>query len=378
MDFDSGCLRYDERAIFAMRSLYSRYGYSYFKMTKFEEYELYVNNKDFLVSNSVITFTDTNGRLMALKPDVTLSIIRHYKDEPGVVQKLFYNENVYRVSQKTNTFKEIMQVGLECIGAVDNYCICEVLMLAARSLRLMGRRCVLDIAHLGIISSIIDGFSFSDGVRKEILKCISEKNVHELELLCERSGVEENKAAALLELVGLCDVPSEALPKLRKMLGRSGSARLAGCLAQLEEIVSVFDGTDFEDMLRIDFSVVNDLNYYSGIVFKGFVEGVPTGVLSGGQYDRLMRKMKHQAGAIGFAIYLDQLERLDDTERKFDVDVVLLYSRKDSPHALRNAVCALSAQGKSVMAQKDAPTQIRYRELMRLDGNEVVPVERHE
>lgn len=118
MNIDSNSLKYDERAIFALRSLYSKYGYSYYKMSKFEEYDLYVRNKDFLVSDSVITFTDTNGRLMALKPDVTLSIIRHIKDEPGVVQKLFYNENVYRVSQKTRTFKEIMQVGLECVGAM--------------------------------------------------------------------------------------------------------------------------------------------------------------------------------------------------------------------------------------------------------------------
>lgn len=74
MNIDSNSLKYDERAIFVLRSLYSKYGYSYYKMSKFEEYDLYVRNKDFLVSDSVITFTDTNGRLMALKPDVTLSI----------------------------------------------------------------------------------------------------------------------------------------------------------------------------------------------------------------------------------------------------------------------------------------------------------------
>ena len=378
MDFDASCLKYDERAIFAMRSLYSKYGYSCFKMNKFEEYDLYVNNKDFLVSDSVITFTDTNGRLMALKPDVTLSIIRHFKDEPGVVQKLFYNENVYRVSKKTHTFKEIMQVGLECIGAIDNYCICEVLMLAAESLRLLNRNCVLDIAHLGIVSSIIDTFSFSDSTRRSVLKCISEKNTHELALLCERSGVEKTKGNVLCSLVNLCDKPHDAMPKLRTLLGKSGSIRLAEHLAQLEEIVSVFDGTDFADMLRIDFSVVNDLNYYNGIVFRGFVDGVPTGVLSGGQYDRLMRKMRHQAGAIGFAIYLDQLDRLNTSERKYDVDAVLLYDRSDSPLSLRRAVCSLSSQGMSVMAQKEIPAQVRYRQLMRLKGSEAVLLERND
>ena len=376
MDFNAGCLKYDERVIFALRSLYTGYGYSCFKMNKFEEYEFYVENKDFLVSDSVITFTDTNGKLMALKPDVTLSIIRHYKDEPGTVQKLFYNENVYRVSKKTRTFKEIMQIGLECIGALDNYCISEVLMLAAQSLRLLGRKCVLDIAHLGIVSSIIDSFSFSDTARKNILKCISEKNVHELSLLARQYGVEENKASALLNLVTLCDKPAVAVPKLKMLLARSGSSRVSNYLAQLEEIVSVFEGTEFADMLRIDFSVVNDLKYYNGIVFRGFVEGVPTGVLSGGQYDSLMRKMKHQAGAIGFAIYLDELERLAPQKDRYDTDVVLLYGRKDDPASVRRAVCALHSLGKSVMAQKEIPSQIRYKELMRLNGSEAVLIER--
>ena len=135
MNIDEKVLKSDEKIIFNLRSLYSKYGYSQFKMSKFEEYDMYVSNKDFLISDNVITFTDTNGKLMALKPDVTLSIIKNAKDIEGYVQKLYYNENVYRVSKGTDSFKEIMQVGLECIGDIDEYSICEVLLLAAKSLK---------------------------------------------------------------------------------------------------------------------------------------------------------------------------------------------------------------------------------------------------
>ncbi len=375
-DFGFSALKYDERAVFSLRSLYQSFGYSCYKMNKFEEYDLYVRNKDFLVSDSVITFTDTNGRLMALKPDVTLSIIRHFRDEPGVARKLYYNENVYRVSKRTRAFKEIMQVGLECIGAIDDYCVCEVLMLAAESLRRICPRCVLDIAHLGILASLIDDFSFSDTVRERVLRCVGEKNGHELALLCAQNGVEDAKASALRGLVALCDRPARAIPRLRALLGASGSAKVAGQLARLEKIVNVFSGTGVEDMLRIDFSVVNDLNYYNGIVFRGFVEGVPSGVLSGGQYDRLMRKMKRQSGAIGFAIYLDQLERLEGEPRGYDTDTLLLYSRRDSPADVRRAVCALAASGAGVMAQKEIPPGLKYRRLMRLTESGAVEVER--
>ena len=156
MNISDLTLKYEEKAIFALRSLYSKYGYSQYKMKKFEEYDLYVKNKDFLIGDSVITFTDTNGKLMALKPDVTLSIIKNSKDIKGYAEKLYYNENVYRVSKGSKNFKEIMQVGLECIGDVDDYCISEVVSLACKSLKEISENSVLSISHLGILSAVLD------------------------------------------------------------------------------------------------------------------------------------------------------------------------------------------------------------------------------
>ena len=79
-----------ERIALSLRDLYGRYGYRQYKMSKFEEYDLYARNKDFLISDSVITFTDTDGKLMALKPDVTLSIVNNSMDCPGI-RKLYYH-----------------------------------------------------------------------------------------------------------------------------------------------------------------------------------------------------------------------------------------------------------------------------------------------
>ena len=105
-----------ERAVYALRTLYLSFGYRRYKVSKFEEYDLYAENKSFLSDKSILTFTDTDGRLMALKPDITLSIIKNTKDSSGM-QKVFYNECVYRAGG--SGFKEIMQTGLECIGDID-------------------------------------------------------------------------------------------------------------------------------------------------------------------------------------------------------------------------------------------------------------------
>ena len=89
-------LKNEERAVLELRRLYRAQGYEPFKMSKFEPYSLYVNHKEFLISEGAITFTDTDGTLMALKPDVTLSIVKNYRSSERTVQRVYYNENVYR------------------------------------------------------------------------------------------------------------------------------------------------------------------------------------------------------------------------------------------------------------------------------------------
>ena len=84
MNFKNEVLKKDEQVTYFLRSLYGSYGYSRFKMSKFEEYDLYVDNKDYLVSEGIITFMDNDGKLLALKPDVTLSIIKNFQYEKGV------------------------------------------------------------------------------------------------------------------------------------------------------------------------------------------------------------------------------------------------------------------------------------------------------
>lgn len=297
----------EERAAFTLRALYAEHGYAQYKMSKFEEYALYVKNKDFLVSENVITFTDTDGKLLALKPDVTLSIIKNSKDVADGLMRVYYNENVYRVSRGTRSFKEIMQAGVECLGAVDVGIITEVLFLAAKSLDVLSERNVLEISHLDIVSGIIDAFSVSETGKKELFLQLGAKNAQGVEAVCREEGLTEAQTGLLKKLVTLYGAPEKVLPKLECFkindVCKQAVEQLASVVAQLAKM-----GVD--EKLRIDFSVVGDRNYYNGIAFKGFVEGLPVGILSGGQYDKLMRRMHKTAKAIGFAVYLDELSKL--------------------------------------------------------------------
>jgi ATP phosphoribosyltransferase regulatory subunit len=349
-------LKPEERVLYALRSLYQRYGYSQFKMSKFEEYDLYARNKDFLVSDGVITFTDTDGRLMALKPDVTLSIIKNTRQMPGSVQKLYYNENVYRVSGSTRCFKEIMQTGLECIGDIDLYNLCEVIFLATQSLRTIDTNYVLDLSHMGVVSALVDALALDDERRAAVLACIAEKNGDGVRRLCPDRDV--SGILALIAAYG----PAEAVIETLRPWCNEGEAKSA--LNELEQVTRVLNANSC-DGVRVDFSIVNDMNYYNGIVFMGYIKGIPTGVLSGGQYDNMMRRMGRDCRAVGFAIYMDQLERLNDASRPFDVDTLLLYDERADITALTRAVNKLTREGYSVRAQKAADDKLRYRRLLR-------------
>lgn len=307
MDFLSNVLDKDELIIYTLRKLYKESGYKKYRMSKFEEYDLYVKNKDFLLSDNIITFTDIDGKLMALKPDVTLSIIKNTKDNNETISKLYYNENVYRASSNSQSYKEIMQVGVECIGNVDTMCICENILLAVKSLSLIKNDFILDISHLDIIEKITKEFNISETGKKNILKALGEKNIQYMDEIIEEENISEKCGNFIKSLIHTYGMPKDVIKKLELS---EFSSILKEEIELLKNISDTLLENGFEKNTRIDFSVINNMKYYNGIAFKGFINGVPEGVLSGGQYDKLMNKMGKKSNAIGFAVYLDVLDRI--------------------------------------------------------------------
>lgn len=360
---DDMILKNEESAVYKLRSLYKRYGYMPFKMSKFEEYELYVRNKDFLISDRIITFTDTNGRLLAMKPDVTLSIIKSRDDKKHAKQKVFYNENVYRVSGNTHQFKEIMQSGIECIGDLDAYDIYEVVLLAGKSLSEIADNYVIDVSHLGILNALLGEAGGGEDFRRDILHYIAEKNTHDMQRACEMNGVSSGVAEKMSKVIATYGRPCDVLPELESIC-TTDEAKSA--LDELSTLCELLSETEIGDRLFVDFSIVNNLNYYNGIVFKGFVDGICEGVLTGGQYDNLMHRMGRASRAIGFAVYLDLLEGLDTRRDEYDVDVLLIYGDSVAPKAVTERVNEYISQGLSVSAQKCIPDGLRYGKLVRI------------
>jgi len=334
-------------------------------MSRFEEYGLYAENSAFLASGEILTFTGRGGKLMALRPDVTLSIIKHSRDGDGL-QKLYYNENVYRPAPGGLEFKERMQAGLECIGDLDVYAMGEVIMLASMSLGLLGGRSCLDISHMGYINGLLKSAELTQSQRDELLRRVSEKNVPELSALCVEYGLGvafRDKITALASLYGPI---GESLEELRRI---SAGDECDAAIKELEELLAVLRAFGVEENINIDFSIVNDMRYYSGVIFQGYIEGVPAKLLSGGRYDKLLRKFGYQkSGAIGFAVYIDLLEHVQPPHSEPEVDVLLIYGGDVTPEEVARKVKDLSADDKSVRVQRvdssDTPSYIPHKLLV--------------
>lgn len=376
-------LKKEDISMLSLRHLYEHFGYVHYKMNKFEEYDLYAENKDFLAGDKIITFTDTNGKLLALKPDVTLSIVKNYNDVPGVVRKVYYNENIYRTSKSTKTYKEIMQMGLECIGDLDIYQIAEVLILAAASLSVLSEgasggdtgsnsgsgRYILDVSHMGLIRGFLDELNLRPKHEEMFLSLLRKKNRHGIMTLFDSIGVDEELRETAITLASTYGSPESVLKTLETV---SLNETMDKAVDELSVICSILADRDL-DGVHLDFSLVNDMSYYNGVMFRGYIEGIPSGVLSGGQYDELLEKMDKRtssdSGAIGFAINMDLINNFEDVQDEYDVDILLLYGQAAAsddfdPADLAEKVSDLISRGYSVQAQKTFPERLKYKKLM--------------
>ena len=305
MEFSLANLQPKERASFALRALYEAAGCRKYHMGRFEEYGLYQENRSFLSSEQVITFTDLDGRLLALKPDVTLSIAKTAQPAPGETLRYYYHENVYRPSAESHTFKEISQMGLEMLGAVGEAQVQQAVCLAARSLDALGAEWVLEVSHMGYLFGLFDALGVPDAARAKLLEKLREKNAHELRAAAGGAGLADAAADILCSVLNLCGSYADTLAKAAALC-RNDAMRAA--VAELEALAVPLEKAG--GVIRLDMTLAGEMEYYNGLVFQGYLKALPRPLLKGGRYDLLMQKFTPGAGAIGFAVYLDELDRL--------------------------------------------------------------------
>lgn len=365
-------LRPEEKLSLNMRGLYEQYGYQRYSMGKFEAYSLYAENIDFLAGDRLITFTDLDGRLMALKPDVTLSIIKNSNFaemlSSSSVQKLYYNENVYRENRERSGFKEISQMGLECIGDVDLYCITEVLALAVKSLAAADENYILEVSHMDFVVELLESMNFSENLKVKILKLIRQKNADGI-----RKIVDEEKLSGL-QAEALCSIPSlygDVVKTVEKARQFAINAKMNEALDQMLQIYEGLKSMDADKNVQADFSIINHIDYYNGIIFNGYLQELGNCVLAGGQYDGVIRRLGKKGRGIGFALYMNEINRIKRERKEIDVDIAILYDENSSIADITSAVNSFKDEGKTVFAAREISDEVKAAEIYTLRSGEL-------
>jgi ATP phosphoribosyltransferase regulatory subunit len=224
---------------------------------------------------------------------------------------------------------------------------------------------------MGLVTGLLDSTQLAAGQKDGLLKAIRDKNAHGLRQLCKEYGVGPSLTEKLASLAVLYGPFEETLAAARAL---SVNDTTDAALQELEQLYRLLKLDGCGDHINLDFSVVNDLSYYNGLIFRGFIDGLPLGVLSGGRYDNLLKKFGKKGGAIGFAVYLDLLERLDVQEPPYDVDVLLLYNKDTDVADLAAAVKAITEAGESIRVQRADDGRLKYRRLLQMNEGRAVTV----
>lgn len=305
-----------------IRKMYDSYGYKKISLPSFEEYDLYNENKDFIDRN-VLTVMSPNGKLLALRPDITLSVAKKVsKDQSLKYSKIYYQENTYNLTKYVG-YEEDEQLGIELIGKESTFLDFEIINLAVKSLDIINKKSMIVLSHAGFISSIFENFDLEYETKEQILDCINRKNSHDIQkILKKNEHISENVKKLIYKIPEL----SGNLENIEKeLLKYEINVNTKKILSELKRLNSLLMKFYKKSKIIFDFSVVKNLNYYNGIILQGYIEGFPNVILTGGRYDKLFEKFGVDTGAVGFAILTDGLKGYyKDTDKK-DFEVLIAY-----------------------------------------------------
>ena len=215
---------------------------------------------------------------------------------------------------------------------------------------------------MGFAGGLLADAGLDGSQREQAIRLIRQKNAHELARQLSQWQVAPFYAGRIAQLPGLC---GDFTQTLRRAADIAVGADMKQAVGELSSLYAALDAMDLCGHVRLDFSILNDLDYYNGLVFQGYVEGAPRVALSGGRYDKLMRKFGKAGDGLGFALYLDQLQRVLARPAGDDVDVLVLYSARDEAPGVFRALEGLRAQGLRVLAAQMPPPGLRAGRTMR-------------
>ena len=269
----------------------------------FEEYDEFttINNK--IPEESMVKVV--NGKVMVLRADITTSIIKSLvpRWEDGLKLKLFYNSSIYK-NKNTVGIKEIRQIGWEYLGEASVEADREVVKLALKILEKYNNNFILEVGSSKYIHGLLEELNLNKNCENQIKNLLYTKNTHELKVYIEELKIKHEVKELLSNILSLQGNLYNVIEKSNKFYCNN---KMKQALEELKQVNNLIEECNFLDKARFDLSMITMLDYYEGIMFRGYYPNSYKEILSGGRYDSLTKEYGKEIPAIGFTLSVDEL-----------------------------------------------------------------------
>lgn len=309
-DLHAKDFEFQEQILLKWKALFKKYGYKQVQTPVFEYYDLFNEIEGTLDKDQMIKLIDTDGKILVLRPDATIPIARmvamNYLDSDPV-QKFSYVTSIFRMNDDSQNVqsREFTQAGVELFGKAGVDADVEIISLSIQALEEAGiEDFTIDLGQANFYKKLIEQIDINEEEDDFIQKRIEDKNFAELKTFVEHLAIDEELKKALRTIPTLYGKPNEVLERAFKI---AINDEMTNEIMHLQQVYEKLVELGYERYLSLDLGLINHLNYYTSIVFQGFVNGYGSPVLLGGRYDQLTKQFGYDSKAIGFAIYADRL-----------------------------------------------------------------------
>ena len=318
----------------AATALFQRRGYSELTTPNVEYYDIIPAAGHPLSQESMMKCVERTGKLLVMRPDNTVAIGRVAATKLSSLPlplRLYYNQTVFRSDDiNTGARTEIDQCGVELIGAPGFRADLEVLSMAIEALDACGVTDYhIEIGHVGYFSALLESLG-ADAETQGVLRQLVEKKdfVSYRATLKPYLQTEAGKALwNLPRMFGGAEVLEQA-----KLQTDNPAAREA--VAYLEDIYEVLSVAGLSDHVQFDLGLIQNIEYYTGMIFRGFVQGAGSNVISGGRYDRLIGQFGKEIPATGFGLDVEAVAGCRTPAEHKRPEMLIWYQREQLKAAL--------------------------------------------
>ncbi len=316
--------------------VFDKFGYSRITSPTFEFNEVFADMGG-VKDRRTYKFLDRDGSLLVLRPDMTPAIARiaatafSAKDIP---LRFSYIENMFRSNENyQGKLREFTQAGIELIGVNSIDADVEILVIAIKSLLAAGvRDFKLDLGHAMFLKSIIDEANVDEKTAIDIQKNIINKNYASVNELANK--IENKNIRYILQELPFLIGGMSVIEKVRDKVKGSNAVE---ALDYLSRLYAIMESLDMSKFISFDLGVIGSMDYYTGLIFRGYTRGTGSSVLDGGRYDNMVVKFGSDMPAVGFSIKINDIMNIAASAADPDEHILLVYDESSRTAAFAKA-----------------------------------------